>query len=103
MRLLEIARRSEMLPPISIADKNGGSCPFFSVAGVEIPPEDRLNGEDLKKVGRDACNNCACRLRKLLKQMLRRSGTWQSPGSCGFGHGNRRNSGPQDETKFHSN
>ena len=63
VRLREVLRRSEILPPVSIADKNGGASPFFRVAGAEIPPEDRLNTEDLEKVGRDACNRRARRLR----------------------------------------
>ncbi len=54
VRLGEVRRRSELLPPISIADKNGGASPFFRVAGGEIPPEDRLNTENLEKVGGDA-------------------------------------------------
>jgi len=41
VRLREISRRSELLLPVSIADKNGGAGPFFRVAGVEIPPKDR--------------------------------------------------------------
>ena len=63
VRLREIPRRSEILPPVSVADKNGGAGPFFRVAGAEIPSEDRLNTENLEKVGRDTCNCCARRLR----------------------------------------
>src|SRR5260370_31296117 len=52
-RLREVPRRSEILSPVSIADKNGGAGPFFRVAGGEIPPQDRLNLGDPWKLGRD--------------------------------------------------
>src|SRR5229473_6964033 len=61
--LREIPRRSELLPPISIADKNSRVGPFFRVAGGEIPPEDRLNTENLEKVGGHARDRRARRLR----------------------------------------
>ena len=52
-----------MLPPVSIADKSSGARPYFRLAGVEIPPENRLNTEDRQKVGRDASNPRARGLR----------------------------------------
>src|ERR1700722_13504535 len=52
-----------MLPPVTIADKNGRASSFFRVAGAEIPPEDRLNSEHLEKVRGDPCDRCARRLR----------------------------------------
>jgi hypothetical protein len=52
-----------MLAPISIADKNRGPGPFFRVAHAEIPPEDRLNSEDLEKVGGDVRDRRAGGLR----------------------------------------
>ena len=63
VRLREVPRRSEILPPVSVADKNGGAGSFFRVVGAEIPPEDRLNTEDLQKVRRDGCNRRARGLR----------------------------------------
>ena len=63
MQLREVQRRSELLPPVSIADQNGGAGPFFRVGGGEIVPEDRLNTEDLEKVGGDGRDHRAGRLR----------------------------------------
>ncbi len=63
VRLREVSRRSELLPPISIADKNGGAGSFFRVAGGEISPEDRLNAEDPEKVGGNAGDRRTGRLR----------------------------------------
>ena len=91
--LREIPRRSEMLPPVAIADENGGAGAFFRVAGAEIPAEDRLNPEDLEKARRNSGNRRARRLRSLPKRTRRRTGTWQSPGSCGFDRESRRSSG----------
>src|SRR5207302_1475566 len=48
VRLRQILRRSEMLPPVSIADKNGRASPFFRIASAEIPSDHRLNTEDLE-------------------------------------------------------
>src|SRR5712671_1082767 len=63
VRLREVWRRSEVLPPVSIAGKNDQRGPFLRVAGAEIPPEDRLNSEDLEKVGRDTGGRHTRRLR----------------------------------------
>src|SRR5258708_20804637 len=52
-----------MLPPISIADQNGTASSLFCVTSAEIPSKDRLNTENLEKIGRDACNRRARRLR----------------------------------------
>src|SRR5258708_39033457 len=46
-----------------LTDKNSGVGPFFRVAGGEIPPEDRLNTENLEEVGGDARDRRARRLR----------------------------------------
>src|SRR5437867_5522242 len=63
VRLREVRRRSEILPPVSIADKNDRRCSFLRVTGAQIPSEDRLNSEDLEKVGGDARDRRARRLR----------------------------------------
>src|SRR5713101_6612753 len=52
-----------MLPPISIADQNGTTSSLFCIVSAEIPSQDRLNTENLEKIGRDACNRRARRLR----------------------------------------
>src|SRR6266851_9213622 len=52
-----------MLPPISIADQNATASSLFCIVGAEIPSQDRLNTENLEKIGRDPCNRRACRLR----------------------------------------
>ena len=52
VRLRKVLRRSEVLPPVAIADEDGGSRPLLRVAGGEIPPEDRLDVEDLQEAGR---------------------------------------------------
>ena len=41
-----------------------GPAPFFASLGAEIPPEDRLDAEDLEKVGRDVRDRRARRLRR---------------------------------------
>ncbi len=63
MRLREIAGRSEVLLPISITGENRGSSAFFRVAGVEVAPDDGLDGEDFEKVRRHGSNCGARRLR----------------------------------------
>src|SRR6267143_971932 len=63
VRLREVPLRSEMLPPVFMADKKSGVGTFSRVVGAEVPPEDRLNAEDLEKVGRDVCNRRARRRR----------------------------------------
>src|SRR5713226_5108892 len=59
----KVRGRSEVLPPVAVADQAGPSGAFFRVAGAEIPPEDRLNSEDLEKVGRDVRDCHSRRLR----------------------------------------
>ena len=51
------------MSPISIADKNDRRSTFSRIAGGEIPPENRLNSEDLEEPGRDDGNRGARRLR----------------------------------------
>src|SRR5882762_2700139 len=63
VRLREVRRRSEVLPPVSITGKNDRRGPFLRVAGAEIPPENRLNSEDLEKVGGDAGDRSTSRPR----------------------------------------
>lgn len=38
VRLGEVPRRSEILPPISTADKNGGPAPFFASLALKSRP-----------------------------------------------------------------
>lgn len=59
----KVLRRSEILLPISITDQSDWSGAFPRVRGAEIAPDDRLNPEDLEKVGGDTCNHRAGRLR----------------------------------------
>src|SRR5260370_1301102 len=59
----EIPRRSEILPPIATGGKNRGAGPFFCVAGLEVPPQDWVNTENVEKVGREGGNGRAGGLR----------------------------------------
>ena len=43
VRLRQASRRSEMLLPVAVADKNGPSGAFFRVAGAQIPADNRLD------------------------------------------------------------
>src|SRR6267154_6567302 len=52
-----------MLPPISIADQNGTASSLFCIVSAEIPSQQRLNTENLEKIGRDPGNRRARRLR----------------------------------------
>ena len=63
IRLREVRRRAEMLLPVPEAHENGGCGPLRPVLGAEIPPEDRLDAEDLEKAGRDARHRRSRRLR----------------------------------------
>src|SRR5579859_1986050 len=63
VRLREVLWRPEVLPPVSVADQNGGAGPFFRIARAKITTDDRLNAEDLEKVGGDVCDRRARGLR----------------------------------------
>src|SRR5579864_130220 len=62
VRMREVRCRSELLPPVSIADKSRGAGPFLRVLGAEISPENRLNIKDPEKTGRDMRDRRARRL-----------------------------------------
>ena len=59
----EIARRSEVLTPVSGADEHSGRGALFRVRAHETATDDRLHAEHLEKVGRHASDDRARRRR----------------------------------------
>ena len=52
VRLREVALRPEVLPPVPLADEDGGRGSLLVVGRAEVPPEQRPDAEDPEEAGR---------------------------------------------------